>query len=180
MGQVLLQFFVGNSFQSVNMGFEKFKLRARTGLKSLAGASVSLYNSIAHCLHSRKYERLTDKRRKRVRKWKLGGQKRRSRAWRLRAGAWRLRAVPKLRFKRASPKTMLAKLRDSYVKMMLSLSSSAFFSRRMMGNNLGTQCTSIVLPFGRIRNAQFDENIDREMYRSEVAQGQQTHRSITL
>lgn len=164
-----MQIFLADSLQSVKMGFEKLKARASKGLNSLAGASVSLYRSVARCLHSRKYERLGDKRRKRVRVWKLRGPKGRSRV-----------LVPKLKSKLAYPKLLVAKLRDSYVNKMLSLSATAFFSSRMMSNNLGSQCTSLVHPFGRIRNAQFDEIIIREMYKSALARGQLTHRSIAL
>lgn len=112
------------------------------GLNSLAGASASFYNFVASCLYLKKYERLRDKRRKRVRVWKLVIPKRRSRVW-------RLRAVPKLRFEWASPKTLLTKLRDSYANMMMYMSSPAFFSSRNFSNNLGFQCTDDLLVIRR-------------------------------
>ncbi|EHA8590334.1 hypothetical protein COCNU_scaffold017193G000010 [Cocos nucifera] len=100
-----------------------------------------------------------------------GGRRRRSRA-ELSGGRrrrfWRIRVVPRLRFlaRMASPKRFLARVRDAYVRMMLSFASSGAIDAGYAGYG-----GAAVAGFGRPQLKEYDEKMIVEIYKSLVAQG---------
>lgn len=91
----------------------------------------------------------------------LGGGRRR-RFWRIRI------APPRLRFlsRAASPKRLLARIRDAYVRMMLS-----FASTRAIAAGYAVYGGDTVAGFGRPQLKEYDEKMIVEIYKSLVAQG---------
>ncbi|XP_010922261.1 uncharacterized protein [Elaeis guineensis] len=110
----------------------------------------------------RAYQRLDGGggRRRRRSRVELGGGRRRR--------FWRIRVVPKLRFlaRMASPKRFLARIRDAYVRMMLSFASSGAIAAGYSGYG-----GAAVAGFGRPQLKEYDEKMIVEIYRSLVAQG---------
>ena len=76
---------------------------------------------------------------------------------------WRIRISPRLRFLRRlpSPRRILARIRDAYVKMMLGLASSAG------GYGYG----HAVNGFGQQQLKEYDQRMLVEVYKSILAQG---------
>lgn len=104
----------------------------------------------------RAYQRLDGGGRRRRRAVLGGGRRRRF---------WRIRVVPRLRFlaRVASPKRLLARIRDAYVRMMLSFASSGAIAAGYGG--------AAVAGFGRPQLKEYDEKMIVEIYKSLVAQG---------
>ncbi|KAK1291151.1 hypothetical protein QJS10_CPB17g01189 [Acorus calamus] len=138
------------------------------------GVSAGIYRGIKGYWRRRSYERLdgSGRRRRRVQLAKLGGQNRSG------GGAnsdrrkgrrfWRIRMRP--RFRLASPRRILARLRDGYVKMMMAFANSRVFGGggiSFYGGGGGD------FPgFGRPALKEYDEKVILQIYKSLVAQGQ--------
>ncbi|XP_008784402.2 uncharacterized protein LOC120110193 [Phoenix dactylifera] len=107
----------------------------------------------------RAYQRLDGGGRRRSRAELNGGRRRRF---------WRIRVVPRLRFlaRVASPKRFLARIRDAYVRMMLSFASSGAIANGYTGYG-----GAAVTGFGRPQLKEYDEKMIVEIYKSLVAQG---------
>ncbi|ERN16826.1 hypothetical protein AMTRI_Chr02g221570 [Amborella trichopoda] len=106
------------------------------------------------------YQRLnrSGSRRSRVEVARLGSKRRRF---------WRIKITPKIKFKIPNPKKLLIRLRDAYVKAMLSLANSRAFTG---GGNFSGM--SYGQPFARPPVKEYDEKMLVEIYRSLMAQGQ--------
>ncbi|GAB4830033.1 hypothetical protein Ancab_019677 [Ancistrocladus abbreviatus] len=136
----------------------------------MEGITAKAYKGIRGYWKRKGYERLNGpssrkQRKSRVELAQMGSApdsnpRRRRRLWR-----WRIKLSPKIRI--CSPKKWLTKLRDAYVKMMLSLANSAPFSSGVFGAvDYGTA-------FGRPALKEYDEKMIVEIYKSLVmAQGQ--------
>lgn len=111
----------------------------------------------------RRYERLDGSTRRRKKNWIQLGERGRKRFG-------RLRIKPRLRWLRlASPKRLLIKLRDAYVRMMLSFANSSVFSG---GFSFGAYDGVGAMGFGAPPLKEYDEKIIVEIYKTLVAQQQ--------
>ncbi|XP_068661155.1 uncharacterized protein [Aristolochia californica] len=82
---------------------------------------------------------------------------------------WRIRIAPRLKlFRIASPKRFFLRLRDAYVRMMLSFANSSVFSG---GYGYGNDVPGRV-GFGKGPLKEYDEKVIVEIYKTLVAQGQ--------
>ncbi|XP_031486251.1 uncharacterized protein LOC116254808 [Nymphaea colorata] len=116
------------------------------------GVSAVLYRSIKRYWRRRHYERLdgSASSRRRVRFTTAGGRRR-----------WRIK-LPS-RFRIASPRKILMRLRDGYTRMMLRLASSSAF--------VGGQALGYSDPFGAPPLKEYDEKVMVEIYKSLAEQG---------
>ncbi|KAA8532641.1 hypothetical protein F0562_032543 [Nyssa sinensis] len=80
--------------------------------------SSAYFENIKRYWRRRKYRRLEDDNKKKLKMTRLGNKKRR---------VWKIRLAPKLRFRVVSPIKVLAKFHDAYIDMMIGLA----------GNNVG-------------------------------------------
>ncbi|CAN6468586.1 unnamed protein product [Victoria cruziana] len=121
------------------------------------GVSAVLYRSIKRYWRRRQYERLdgSGSSRRRVRITSAGGRRR-----------WRIK-LP-LRFRIASPRKILLRLRDGYTRMMLRLASSSAF---VGGAGFGGAAVGYSHPFGGPQLKEYDEKVLVEIYKSLAAQG---------
>ncbi|RWR94603.1 hypothetical protein CKAN_02390400 [Cinnamomum micranthum f. kanehirae] len=79
---------------------------------------------------------------------------------------WRIKSIPRVRFFRvSSPKNLLARLRDAYVRMMLGFASSA----GSISYGGGGRTTG----FDRPALKEYDEKVIVEIYKSLMAHQQQ-------
>lgn len=98
----------------------------------------------------------TDRRRVRKNKVVLGGGRRRR--------IWRIRVSPRLLFLRVfSPKRIIARIRDAYVRMMLAFAHSGA---------LGGYGCDVFAGFQAPPVKEYDERMIIEIYKSLMAQGQ--------
>ncbi|CAN6468294.1 unnamed protein product [Victoria cruziana] len=140
----------------------------------MEGVSVGVYRGIRRYWRRKRYERLDgggSRRRGRVEAARMGGRRR----------GWRIKLTPKIRLFRfalrlPSPKALLLRLRDGYVRMMLSLSNSRVFvaggASGALGAGFGGQPVGSCRPFGQGPIKEYDEKVLVEIYRSLVARGQ--------
>ncbi|KAK1316304.1 hypothetical protein QJS10_CPA05g00306 [Acorus calamus] len=143
----------------------------------MEGVSAGIYRGIKGYWRRRSYERLDGygRRRRRVQLAKLGGENSRrgggSSDRRKGRRFWRIRVRP--RFRLASPRRILARLRDGYVKMMM-----AFANSRVFGGGGGGGISFYgggggdFAGFGRPVLKEYDEKVIVQIYKSLVAQGQ--------
>ncbi|GMH30890.1 hypothetical protein Nepgr_032733 [Nepenthes gracilis] len=127
----------------------------------MEGITVNAYRGLRGYWKRRGYERLNG------RKQRKPGQAELARMGRSKGRFWRWRiklSRPKIRI--GSPKNWLIKLRDAYVKMMLSFSNSAAFYGGTPGFAVDYGA------FGRPALKEYDEKVIVEIYKSLVmAQG---------
>ncbi|XP_010259720.1 PREDICTED: uncharacterized protein LOC104599049 [Nelumbo nucifera] len=130
----------------------------------MEGVSASLYKGFRGYWKRRKYERLDGagpRRKTRVELAGAGSNRRRR--------FWRIRVTPKLRFfHHLSPKKLLIRLRDAYVKMMLGFANSRVFSAGFGGGG----AVGAGFGFGRPSLKEYDEKVLIEIYKSLMAQRQ--------
>ncbi|KAK1318831.1 hypothetical protein QJS10_CPB04g00918 [Acorus calamus] len=118
-----------------------------------------IYRGIKGYWRRRKYERLDPASGRR------NGRKTR-RFWRVRVGRRRLRIL-----QWASPRRILARIRDGYVKMMLGFANSRVFGGGAGISFYGAGAAGDFAGFGRPALKEYDEKMIVEIYRSIVAQG---------
>lgn len=139
----------------------------------MEGVSVGAYKGLRRYWRRKRYERLDgggSRRRGRVEAARMGGRKR----------GWRIKMTPKIRLFRftlslPSPKAMLLRLRDGYIRLMLSISNSRVFAAGgagALGTGFGGQPIGNCRPFGAAPIKEYDEKVLVEIYKSLVARGQ--------
>ncbi|OVA02579.1 hypothetical protein BVC80_9091g86 [Macleaya cordata] len=139
----------------------------------MEGVSASMYKGLKGYWRRKDYERLNldgyspDRRRKnRVELQDTNG----SSSNRRRRFSWRIKITPKLRFFHniSSTKKVIKRLRDAYVKMMVSFARSRVFINGFGGG--GGSGASVGYGLGKPN--QYDEKVLIEIYKSLIAQGQ--------
>ncbi|XP_018817999.1 uncharacterized protein LOC108989012 [Juglans regia] len=135
----------------------------------MEGVSATTYKlGLRGYWRRRGYEKLNGSgHRRRTRSGQLGSSRARLRFWR-----WRIKITPKLRVLRLpSPKSLLVRLRDWYVKLMLRLANSRVCSVGGYGTSTVAVCDGIgKFPRGTVK--EYDEKMIVEIYKSMVmAQG---------
>ncbi|XP_042991304.1 uncharacterized protein LOC122318183 isoform X1 [Carya illinoinensis] len=128
----------------------------------MEGVSATTYKvGLRGYWRRRGYEKLNGSgHRRRTRSGQLGSSRWRSRFWR-----WRIKITPRLRVLRLpSPKSLLVRLRDWYVKLMLRLANSRVCSVGGYGTNTVAACDGF--PRGTLK--EYDEKMIVEIYKSMV------------
>lgn len=120
----------------------------------MEGVSASMYKGLRGYWTRRRYERLNGMGRRRRSRVELGSTTTRRRR------VWRIKISPKLvLFRRVpSPKKLLIRLRDAYVKMMLGFANSRVFSPVISTSGTAT--------FGKRPLKEYDERMIIEIYKS--------------
>ncbi|XP_010268077.1 PREDICTED: uncharacterized protein LOC104605142 [Nelumbo nucifera] len=128
----------------------------------MEGVSVNLLKGWKGYWKRREYERLDGSGRRRKARVELTTVRlnRRKRFW-------RIRITPKLRLIRIpSPKKLLIRLRDAYVRMMLGFANTGVFSNGFGGGG------AVGAGFARPPLKEYDEAVLVQIYKSLMAQGQ--------
>lgn len=93
---------------------------------------------------------------------RLGNHKRRS---------FKLRRIPKLHFRWISPFSLLAKLRDAYVNLLVAASAKMSYTDALAMSNFAGLSGTMRPSFGEIAPKEYETRILVELYKS-VAQNQ--------
>ncbi|XP_057964312.1 uncharacterized protein LOC131155294 [Malania oleifera] len=134
----------------------------------MEGASATVLRRLRGYWRRKGYERLdgSGRRGQKGRRMDLA----RLGAPRPRRRSWRIRVVPKLRFlRRCSPGKFLRRLRDAYVKMMLSFANSRILAGTGYGGAVGY---GGAYGFGSAPRKEYDDKMIVEIYKVMLAQTQ--------